>query len=105
MKKIVLFLLLALIPLAFVTPPPAEDAEARRALEELMEHWQAAVRGRDIDAFMEAYWPEAEKVILQPDKPIEKGSEALEAIQSLGPDEGLLHILVGRAVKRFRQEG
>jgi len=67
MKNITIFLLLALIPLACVTPPPGQDQEARRVLDGLMEHWQTALRERNIDAFMEAYWPEAEKVILQRD--------------------------------------
>jgi hypothetical protein len=67
MKKLALLLLLTVIPLACVTPPPGDDPEARRALDELMEHWQAALRERNIDAFMEVYWPEAERVILQRD--------------------------------------
>ena len=65
MKKTALFLLLCLIPLACVTPPRAEEPEARRQLDGLMEHWLTALRERNIDAFMEAYWPESEKVILQ----------------------------------------
>ena len=32
-----------------------------------MEHWIGALRDRNIDAFMEVYWPEAEKVTLQRD--------------------------------------
>ena len=67
MKKIALFLLIAVIPLACVTAPPGEDTEARRALDGLMEHWQAALRDENIDALMEVYWPEAERVILQRD--------------------------------------
>jgi Ca2+-binding EF-hand superfamily protein len=67
MKKSALFLLLCLIPLACVTSPAGEDPEARRQLDGLMEHWLTALRERNIDAFMEAYWPEAEKVILQRD--------------------------------------
>lgn len=65
MKRITIFLLLALIPLACVTPPPEQDQEARRELDALMEHRQTALRERNIDAFMETYWPEAEEVILQ----------------------------------------
>ena len=67
MKKIALFLLLALIPLACVTPPPGGGPEARPELDGLMEHWITALRDKNIDAFMEVYWPEAEKVILQRD--------------------------------------
>ncbi|UCF98044.1 MAG: hypothetical protein JSV89_00560 [Spirochaetaceae bacterium] len=55
MKKIVLCLLLVLIPLACVTTPPGGDLEAQRALDGLMEHWEAALRERNIDAFLEAY--------------------------------------------------
>jgi hypothetical protein len=32
-----------------------------------MEHWIGALQERTIDAFMEVYWPEAEKVILRRD--------------------------------------
>lgn len=67
MKKIALFLLLALIPPACVTPPPGGGAEARLELDGLMEHWIGALRDKNIDAFMEVYWPEAEKVILRRD--------------------------------------
>ena len=67
MKKIALFLLLALIPLACVTPPPGGGPEARPELDGLMEHWITALRDKNIDAFMEVYRPEAEKAILQRD--------------------------------------
>jgi hypothetical protein len=67
MKKIALLLLLALIPMACVTPPPGGGPEARPELDGLMEHWIGALQERNIDAFMEVYWPEAEKVILRRD--------------------------------------
>ena len=67
MKKIALFLLIALVPLACVTPPSAEDPEARRQLDGLMEHWLGALKTENIDAYMEVYWPDAERVILPPE--------------------------------------
>ena len=84
MKKIALFLFLAIIPLACVTPPagapPAgEDAAARRALDVLMEHWMSAMLGMNIEAFAEAYWPEAETVIFFRDGR-ENAMTGLEAI-------------------------
>jgi len=67
MKKIALLLVVAFIPLACVTPPPGGGPEARPELDGLMEHWITALRNKNIDAFMEVYRPEAEKVILQRD--------------------------------------
>ena len=47
MKKIALYLLLVLIPLACVTPPAGQDTQARRELDALMEHWLTALRERN----------------------------------------------------------
>jgi len=41
--------------------------EGRPELDGLKETWIGALRDRNIDAFMEVYWPEAEKVTLQRD--------------------------------------
>jgi Ca2+-binding EF-hand superfamily protein/PBP1b-binding outer membrane lipoprotein LpoB len=67
MKKIALLLLFAVILSACVTPPQGGDPEAQRELDSLMEHWINALKTENIDAYMEVYWPDAERVILQPD--------------------------------------
>jgi len=79
MKKTTAILLLALIPLACLTPPPGEDPEARRQLDTLMENWLIALKSENIDAYMEAYWPDAERVIL----PREGGEVVLRGVDEI----------------------
>ncbi|MBA7660951.1 hypothetical protein ES703_68957 [subsurface metagenome] len=66
-KRIILLALAVFIPLACTGMPPAGAPEAQREIDALMERWITSLKDENTDVFMSAYWPEAEKVIVQPD--------------------------------------
>jgi Ca2+-binding EF-hand superfamily protein len=90
MKRVFLLAPVFLLILACSGMPPAERAgagpEARRQLQELMERWLAALQHRDLDLMIQAYWPEAERVVLQPGRE-EQHFRGLDAIR-----EAQMHI-------------
>ena len=69
MNKPAVGFLTALVLAFCLAVPSALAAPAEKEIDELMQRWTDALRSKNLDQMMEAYWPDAIRVVIQPGQP------------------------------------
>lgn len=80
MKKIIYFILPALLFAACVSGPSSSSADP----DDIIERWAAALEGKDLDTLMTTYWPDAIVVLPGEDgsEDVWNGSDEIRELQS-----------------------